>query len=173
MLEVRYVDIAPVVRAVGVGLGADVVISGLEGVPRHNVDTGAELLKILEQADMIKKGKRPARNPRAGLHRCSGEPRPYRASRTPLADEPCASARLRGSPRGGGAAPQRSSPHRSPLKGIAVRVAWQSDAARAVISDARQIHSKHADARPCFSATVNRLGRSPVVSQCGQPMQLA
>jgi len=34
-----------------------VVVSGLEGAPRHDVDTDAkEILQILEQADMIKKG---------------------------------------------------------------------------------------------------------------------
>ena len=39
------------------GLGADMVISWLEGAPRDDVDTDAkELLEILEQADMIKKG---------------------------------------------------------------------------------------------------------------------
>jgi hypothetical protein len=38
------------------GLGANVVVSGLEGGPRDDVDSDAkELLKILEQADVIKK----------------------------------------------------------------------------------------------------------------------
>jgi hypothetical protein len=59
-----------------------VVISGLEGAPRDDVDTDSEeILKILEQADVIKKGGTPAQNPRA-----KSTSLPGRAS--PLATEP-------------------------------------------------------------------------------------
>jgi hypothetical protein len=59
-----------------------VVISWLEGAPRDDVDTDAkDLLEILEQADVIKKGGTPAQNPRA-----KSTSLPGRAS--PLATEP-------------------------------------------------------------------------------------
>jgi len=39
------------------GLGANMVVPRLEGAPRDDVDSDAqEFLKILEQADVIKKG---------------------------------------------------------------------------------------------------------------------
>lgn len=39
------------------GLGADVLVSRLESVPRYHVDPDAkEFLEILEQTDVIKKG---------------------------------------------------------------------------------------------------------------------
>jgi len=66
-------------------------------------------------------GTRLARNPRADLDRCLGEPRLERLSRTRRSDEPFASARRRGSLRGGDATPPWSTRRWSPLKGIAAR----------------------------------------------------
>ena len=62
-----------------------------------------------------------ARNPQADLDRCLGEPHLERLNRTRRSDEPFASARRRGSLRGGGATPPWSTRRWSPLKRIAAR----------------------------------------------------
>ena len=66
-------------------------------------------------------GMRLARNPRADLDRCLGEPRLERLSRTRRSDEPLASARRQGSLRGGDATPPWSTRRWSLLKRIAAR----------------------------------------------------
>ena len=66
-------------------------------------------------------GTRPARNPRADLDRCLGEPRLGRLSRTQRSDGPSASARRRGSLRGDGATPPWSTRRWSLPKRIAAR----------------------------------------------------
>ena len=66
-------------------------------------------------------GTRLARNPRADLDRCLGEPRLERLSRTRQSDEPSASAQRQGSLRGGGATPPWSTRRWSPLKSIVAR----------------------------------------------------
>jgi len=68
-----------------------------------------------------------ARNPRADLDRCPGEPRLGRLSRTQLSDEPSACTRRRGSLRSDGATPPWSRRRWSHLKGIAARAGEVSE----------------------------------------------
>jgi len=106
------------------GLGANLVVPGLEGAPRDDLDSAAHpgVPQDPEPSRRDQERRRPARNPRAGLDRCLGEPLPWRPSRTLRSDEPCASARCRGSPRAGGAALPWSARHRSPFDAIATHM---------------------------------------------------
>src|SRR5262249_26516458 len=86
------------------GLSANMVVPRLESAPRDDLNSDTPgVPPDLEPSRRDQEERHPARNPRAGLDRCLGEPLLWRPSRILQSDEPCASARCRGSPCAGGA----------------------------------------------------------------------
>ena len=102
------------------GLGANVVVSRLEGAPCDDVHSRRSAGPPDPGTSRCDQEERcPARSPRADPGRCLGQLLPWPRNRTPRSDAHAASARRRRFPRGADATHPGSARHGPPLKGIA------------------------------------------------------